>query len=262
MYELGQVPTFFAPWAERLLGPAAPQPGERVLDVGTGTGIVARRVAPLVRGSNGASGKVVGVDFNPDMLRVARAAAAREGAQVEWREGRAEKLPFENASFDLVLSQFALMFFSDPRAALQEMNRVLTDQGRLVFSVFQNIDRHPFYQKLDEVLERRFRVSGVGDIFSLGDADRLRALVKQSGFRNIDIQSTSMTTRWQDPEQFLEGEITLDTAAIPSMQHMDEQARMRIVREISKEMEEPLREVTEGNFVVLPFHAFFVRATK
>src|SRR5262245_42875121 len=120
-YESFMVPTLFAPWAERLIQAANPQPGERVLDVGTGTGIVARRVAPRVA----PNGTVVGLDLNPKMLAVARTARDGQGLGIEWREGAAEQIPFPAHSVDLVLCQFALMFFADRRAALREMHRVL-----------------------------------------------------------------------------------------------------------------------------------------
>jgi 2-polyprenyl-3-methyl-5-hydroxy-6-metoxy-1,4-benzoquinol methylase len=85
-YERLFVPALAAPWAEDLLGWAAPQPGERVLDVACGTGIVARLAAPRV----GPAGVVVGVDPNSGMLRVARVAAAGEGVAIDWRGGAAK----------------------------------------------------------------------------------------------------------------------------------------------------------------------------
>lgn len=74
-YESYMVPTLFGPCATNLIEAAAPRPGERVLDLGCGTGIVARQVAPCV----GASGKVTGIDVSPNMLAVAKVAADREG---------------------------------------------------------------------------------------------------------------------------------------------------------------------------------------
>src|SRR5262245_6446130 len=88
-YERIVVPALYAPLAEDLLNRAAPRPGEWVLDVACGTGIVARRAARRV----GPMGRVVGVDPNPGMLAVARGAAAAEGAAIEWRQGRGEALP-------------------------------------------------------------------------------------------------------------------------------------------------------------------------
>ncbi|MEO6972950.1 MAG: methyltransferase domain-containing protein, partial [Rhodoferax sp.] len=85
MYEDYFVPAMFVPWASILLSQAAPQSGERVLDVACGTGIVARQAAPLV----GASGQVVALDMNPAMLGVARTRPAPSGATITWHEGNA-----------------------------------------------------------------------------------------------------------------------------------------------------------------------------
>ena len=115
LYELFLVTALSAPWADDLLRRAAPQPGERVLDVACGTGIVARRAASRV----GPAGRVLGVDPHPGMLAVARAAAAAEGVAIEWREGRAESLPVDDAAFDLVCCQVAPMFFAGPASRTQ-----------------------------------------------------------------------------------------------------------------------------------------------
>src|SRR5262245_17058193 len=102
-YESYMVPVLFAPWAANLIQAADPRPGESVLDVGCGTGIVARQIVSRLRGR----AAVTGIDLNPNMLAVARAAGAREEVAVKWREGRAEALPFPDATFDLTLCQFA-----------------------------------------------------------------------------------------------------------------------------------------------------------
>src|SRR5688500_1733522 len=107
-YERYMVPALFAPAAEHLLAVARLRPGERVLDVGTGTGIVARLAAPNV----GPTGSVAGLDASSAMLSVARAMAAKEGLTIDWDEGQAEALPYPDECFDQVLSQFALMFFA------------------------------------------------------------------------------------------------------------------------------------------------------
>jgi ubiquinone/menaquinone biosynthesis C-methylase UbiE len=151
-YESYMVPTLFAPCARILIQAANPKPGERVLDVGCGTGIVAREVASRL----GATGAVTAVDLSANMLAVARAAASRERLTIEWREGNAEQLPFHDGAFDLVLCQFALMFVADKAAALSEMRRVVTQSGRVLISVWQGLDRHPFYQTLHS---RRYKSS-------------------------------------------------------------------------------------------------------
>jgi SAM-dependent methyltransferase len=130
VYERELVPAVFAPWAPILVELAHPCPGERVVDIACGTGIVARVAAARV----GATGVVSGVDLNPGMLSVARSATAvssRSGAPIQWHEASADKLPFPGESFDIVYCQLGLQFFADRAAALREMHRVLGADGRL-----------------------------------------------------------------------------------------------------------------------------------
>jgi SAM-dependent methyltransferase len=83
-YERYLVPSIFAPWAQDLIEAAALRPGERVLDIACGTGIVARTAARALGGSS-----VVGLDLSAPMLAAARSAAKAEGVSIEWREGSA-----------------------------------------------------------------------------------------------------------------------------------------------------------------------------
>jgi len=257
-YESYMVPAIFAPWASRLLETAVPKPGERVLDLACGTGIVGRQAAKLVE----PGGSVTGLDLNPNMLEVARAAAQREGVEIDWREGRAEAMPFADGSLDVALCQFALMFFEEPQAAMEETRRVLDDRGRVALSVWQGLDWHPFYQTLHEVIERRAGISALQQIFAMGDDAELRRLLTGSGFRDVQIESSSLVSRFPDPQGFLAGEIDVDTAAIPSMQQLDGAARQEITAAIARDMDGPLREVTDGDHVALTFHAHLASAWK
>jgi len=105
-------------------------------------------------------------------------------------------------------------------------------------------------------------MSAIKDIFALGDEDELRALLANAGFQCVEIEAFSIIARFPNPEGFLAGEIDLDTAAIPSMQTLDLPGRNAIVAAISEEMKEPLRKVTQGDRVVIPFHAFFACAVR
>ena len=108
-------------WAADLVDRAALQPGERVLDVACGTGVVARVAAERV----GSTGRVAALDVNSGMLAVARSLPAVTGAPVEWHEGSALALPFPDAAFDVAFCQLGLQFFPDRPKALREIRRVL-----------------------------------------------------------------------------------------------------------------------------------------
>jgi SAM-dependent methyltransferase len=194
------------------------------------------------------------------MLAVARAAAAGEGLTIEWCERNAEQLPFHDNAFNLVLCQFALMFVADKAAALLEMRRVVNESGRVLISVWQGLDRHPFYQTLHNVIQQRLGMSALQEIFALGDAEAMRGLSLAAGFRLVEIKPFSFTARFPNPDTFIAGEIEVDTAAIPSMQHLDSKAREAIVRAITKDMQSPSKELTSDKHVVMPFHGSLIRA--
>ena len=257
-YERYSVPGLFAPWATLLMRIADPRPGQRVLDVACGTGIVARQVAHLV----GRQGTVVGLDLDPDMIDTGRIAAAREGVEVEWRTGRAERLPFPDGGFDTVVCQFGLMFFADRHAALGEMHRVLRPGGHVVVSVWQGLDRHPFHGALDEASRRHLGRSSVGAVFSLGDAAVVRGLLAEAGFHGIEIESRSITARHADPEEFLAWEIDVDPGETPALRHLEVEEQAAVVADLQSELRSSLSQVTVRGEVVLASHAHLVHATR
>jgi ubiquinone/menaquinone biosynthesis C-methylase UbiE len=120
-YEHYFVPAIAAPLAADLVARAALRPGERVVDIACGTGVVTRLAAQRV----GVAETVAGVDVNAGMLAVGRAAAPA-GMAIDWYEASAEDLPLPDEAFDVALCQLALQFFADKPAALREMRRVLT----------------------------------------------------------------------------------------------------------------------------------------
>lgn len=112
---------------ERVVGAAAVNPGEAVLDVACGSGNAAIRAAM-------AGGRVTGLDITPELFDAGRRRAAAAGVEVEFVEGDAQELPFEDASFDVVVSTFGCMFAPDHRRTAQGIARVLRPGGRMAIA--------------------------------------------------------------------------------------------------------------------------------
>lgn len=191
-YENLLVPALFAEFSRRLVDTADIQSGQHVLDVACGTGILARTIAERVM----PNGSVTGVDINPAMLAVAR----RIAPEVKWRVGDAEALPYADARFDIVCSQFGLMLFPSPLNALEEMARVLRASGQLAVAVFGSLDNLPAYADLIEVYERCVNKSVADALrmpFSMGDLDRFQSLFTTSSKLNsVKVSTLNVMARF------------------------------------------------------------------
>jgi ubiquinone/menaquinone biosynthesis C-methylase UbiE len=202
LYESQFVPALFAEWAPRLVDAAAVAPGQRVLDVACGTGIVARTVADAQRGR----GRVVGLDLNTAMLDVAR----RVRPELDWRQGDAAKLPFADASFDVALCQMAFMFFPDRAQVLREMARVVAVGGTVAFSVPARLDVQPAYAPFVAMAARHAGAEAtglLGTYFASGDLDELRALVEQAGLADVTTRTYQGTVRCPSIDAFVATEV-------------------------------------------------------
>jgi ubiquinone/menaquinone biosynthesis C-methylase UbiE len=198
-YERFFVPGIGAPLATDLIRLAALRPGDRVLDVACGTGIVARLASQQV----GATGTVTGLDVNPGMLAVARSATP-SGPPIEWHEASAEAMPLPDASFDVVLCQMGLQFMPDKHAALREMRRVLVRGGRLVINLAGPTPR--LFAIMGEALERHIGAEAAGFVdlvFSLHDTGEIRNLVGDAGFHDVSVEPETRLQRLPPPEEFL-----------------------------------------------------------
>lgn len=201
-YENLLVPALFAEFSHRLVEAADIQSGQHVLDVACGTGILARTIVERVM----PNGSVTGVDINPAMLSVAR----RIAPEVEWRVGDAQALPYEDACFDIVCSQFGLMLFPSPQNALEEMARVLNASGRLAVAVFGSLDDLPAYADLIEVYEHCVNKSVADALrmpFSMGDLDRFKSLFTNPRLSSVKVSTLSVMARFPTIESMVLADI-------------------------------------------------------
>jgi len=199
VYEQFFVPALFADWAPRLCDAAEVRSGQRVLDVACGTGVLARAAA-----ERGAS--VTGLDRNAGMLAVAR----RLAPTVDWREGMAETIPSQDASFDAVGCQFGLMFFEDRVQALAEMLRVLKPGGRLAVAVWDSLERTPGYRAMVTLLQRLFGPEVAGLLrapFVLGEPKELRRLFAAAGIAQPGIQTIVGEARFPSIEAWVRTDV-------------------------------------------------------
>lgn len=198
-YERYFVPAIGAPVAEDLVEVARLQPGERVLDVGCGTGVIARLAAQRV----GAAGAVAGLDVNPAMLAVARAQTPPD-LSIEWYETTAESMPLPDDTFDVVLCQMALQFMPNKLGALREMRRVLDGGGRALVNVPG--PKPTLFAIMSDALARHVgpEAASFGDlVFSMHDADELDGLMRDAGFRQVDVRVKPKALRLPAPGDFL-----------------------------------------------------------
>jgi ubiquinone/menaquinone biosynthesis C-methylase UbiE len=150
LYERYLVPLIFEPYAADLAQRAAAMRPSRVLETAAGTGVVTRALARALP----ASAELVATDLNPPMLEQATAIGSTR--PVQWQRADAMQLPFDDASFDLVVCQFGVMFFPDRVRAFAEARRVLRAGGTLLFNVWDGIEHNEFADVVTETLAELF----------------------------------------------------------------------------------------------------------
>lgn len=183
-----------------LLGAARITSGQRVLDVATGTGAAARAAADVV----GPSGSVIGGDISPAMLEAARRNLRGLPIALEILDGQA--LPFPAGSFDAVICQLGLMFFTEPARGLSEFYRVLRKGGWAAVSVTTTPERSLF-ARIGAVIARHVpeRAEKLNRFFAIPNADRLRSLISGAGFREVDVQTESRAIEFASFDAYFSG---------------------------------------------------------
>ena len=199
IYDRDFVPALFGQFAPMLVEAARIGAGERVLDIGCGTGIAALAAA-------GRGAEATGVDINAGMLAVAR----RKAPDVSWIEAPAEDLPFVDDAFDVVLCQFALMFFADRSRALREMARVTRPGGRIALMTWEAAERSPGYDRLIPLLAEVAGPEAAAALsapFVLGDPAAIEAELGSAGLTPTDHRVFTGTARHASLDDWIETEI-------------------------------------------------------
>jgi len=243
-YERWAVPFIVGPWVPGLLDLVELRPRERVLDVATGTGVVARLAARRVV----PGGSVSGLDLNEGMLNFARRLQLPQGLAVDWRQGSALALPFPDRTFDVVLCQQGLQFFPERQKALREMRRVLVAGGRAALSVWTGAS--PYFMALRDGLAQYISSEAAASTeaaFSLPDAAELRGLLEAAGYRDVSVHNVRMTLRLPPPDEFLLPHLSSLPVAGP-VATASEESRAALIAH----MKENTREYVDGYGLAVP----------
>jgi len=220
VYEQFFVPALFRQFAEPMLDVVAAGDGDRLLDVGAGTGVVGRAALKRV----GGRGSVVAVDPNEGMLTVAE----RLAPAMDTRRGVAEQLPVDRAEMNCVTCQFALMFLSDRRRAVEGMRRVLRPGGRVAVATWASVGDSPGYAAMVELLEEEIG-DGAADAlrapFCLGTPELIGDVLRQS-FEDVTVVRREGQARFTSLDDWLYTEIRGWTLA----EHIDDDQYARLRR--------------------------------
>jgi ubiquinone/menaquinone biosynthesis C-methylase UbiE len=184
-YERLLLPRIFNPWGRLLLEKAGLKAGDRVLDVATGPGTVARLAA--VR--SGPGGQVSGVDSSPRMLALAKdKPSLPHAAPIDYHEAQADGLPFPNSTFDAALCQQGLQFFPDQLGALREMHRVLKPGGRVAMALWADSKAMTLFSVFLDAVDASMVQPVPRAAQGWLDSPGLKSMAERAGFQEVQVR--------------------------------------------------------------------------
>jgi SAM-dependent methyltransferase len=218
----------FAPFEALLAGDGVLGTATRVLDVGCGTGATTLAIARRL----GAQGACAGIDLSEPMIAVARNRAVQERTNVRFLAADAQAHAFERADFDLIVSRFGVMFFEDPVRAFANLRRATRADARLSFIAWRSATENPFMTTAERVAAPLLpnlpvRPPGGPGQFAFADPDRVRAVLAESGWSDIDVQAIDVACAM--PENGLVPYLTWLGPVGQLLQDADERTRARII---------------------------------
>lgn len=239
-----------------LIERAAPLPGEAVLDVGCGTGSTTLPVAERV----GPGGSVTGIDVAAPMLAMARKRIAKHG-NITFIEGDAGTARFPH-QFDLIISRFGIMFFTDPVAVFTSLRRSLKSDGRLCFAAWAPLADNPHWRIPLEIAERHLgpgkpkhkRAPGP---MAFADPPYVQEILASSGFAEIQVSPEPVPV----VDQSLDDAARIACIMGPAGALLDEKSADAAIRDtIRAEIRDAFARYDTQGLLRLPATVFIVRA--
>ncbi len=236
-----------------LISAAQVSPGKSVLDVACGPGYVSAAVKEL--------GAVpTGIDFSEKMIAIAKGMFPA----ISFIQGDAQNLPFRDASFDRVLSNFGLLHVSHPEMACAEACRVLKPKGRFGFSVWAGPEKNPGARIINDAIEAHADLDvGLPEgppHYLFGESEECRKVLEQAGFDGTSMTYETRTVEWHHPTASYFFEVERDagvrTAGLLARQSLEKLHAIRVA------IENQMQRYATGNEFVLPMTAHVVTVAK
>lgn len=229
-----KVSLFMAPFVEALVN-ASVSKGDTILDVACGTGFAARAASEIV----GLSGRVVGSDLNPGMVAMAASVPHNSDCEVHWQQASALDLPFQNDTFDAVLSQQGIQFFPDIPAGLREMARVTKPGGRIAATVWSPREATPYLDNLFDVLTNHCEGdNGANSCWQAdGGEDQVAGWFEAAGLGNCEISMVEATVKLPPISQYVADHLkALPPSSIGKFFSMGEAAQSEVIGNLERRM--------------------------
>lgn len=199
LYERFIVPLIMAPYARDLAKRVHARPGDRVLELACGTGALTREVVLQLP----PTATLTATDLNEPMLAAARKTT--ESAHVHWQTANLLALPFDAASFDIVVCEFGIMFLPDKAAAAREVRRVLRPGGAYLFNVWGSLEYNPLPRLADEVVSRLYPENPPAFYGAVPhgyfDPQQIERDLRAGGFSHVDIDTVDLEATITTPEE-------------------------------------------------------------
>ncbi|SOE99993.1 Ubiquinone/menaquinone biosynthesis C-methylase UbiE [Burkholderia sp. OK233] len=221
----------FKPFENLLVDSMSAGSGQRVLDVGCGTGSTTLAAARRV----GANGHCIGADISAPMIAAAQARAEREGSTASFICADAQTYTFAPASFDRIMSRFGVMFFADPVTAFANLRRAASDGAELRCIVWRNAADNPFMTTAEHAAAPLLpnlpaRRPGAPGQFAFADLSKVSSILEQSGWAEIDIRPIDVDCSL--PEKELAGCFTRLGPVGLVLQNADERTRVHVIETV------------------------------